>query len=48
MTVKVVSTVHVKRNLLLMQKVVPCFIEIPFNPFANRADTDQAALVRAA
>ena len=24
------------------------FIEMPFNAFANRADSDQAALVRAA
>ena len=26
----------------------PCIIETPFNTFANRADPDQAALIRAA
>ena len=33
-------------DLLQMHKII--LIETPFNPFANRADLDQAAPIRAA
>ena len=35
-------------RLLLDVVLTLCLIEVPFDPFANRANPDQAALIRAA